>query len=406
MERRKRVLVVDDEVANRELLEALLTDFGHDVDMAVDGFAALAKLNPSHDLVLLDVMMAGIDGFEVTRRIRNESSVSDIPICLVTALSGKEDRLHAVEAGANDFIAKPVDKMELKVRTASLLKAKEAQDTIKRYQAELEAKNRLLQEKNEQLIKLGELKDEFMRIASHDLKNPLSGILGFASIIDHLTPPGTTMTPETHGWAARIIRQCRVMQKIIDDFLDFQALEDGQIRLTLEAVDLNELARDALERNAGYAAKKLITPLLDLEPGSLLVNADNSRLNQVLENFVSNAIKFSQQGEQVTVRTRKTESSVLVEVMDSGPGITNEDMKKLFVKYAKLSNMPTGDEKSSGLGLAICKKLIEIHGGKTGARNNPGGGATFWFELPGSSCGCPIDVNSRSRISTCVRREN
>ena len=174
------------------------------------------------------------------------------------------------------------------------------------------------------------------------------------------------------------------MQKIIEDFLDFQALEDGQIKLTLEAVDLNELARDVLERNADYAAKKRITPHLDLERGSLLVNADKSRLNQVLENFVGNAIKFSPPGEQVTVCTRKTESGVLVEVRDSGPGLTDEDMKKLFVKYAKLSNKPTGGEKSSGLGLAICKKVIEIQGGKTGARNNPGGGATFWFELPGS----------------------
>jgi len=139
MERRKRVLVVDDEASNRELLEALLTELGHDVDMAADGSAALAQLDPSHDLVLLDVMMPGIDGYEVARRIRNESSVPDIPICMVTALSGKEERLRAVEAGANDFIAMPIDKTELKVRTASLLKAKEAQDTIKRYQAEMEA---------------------------------------------------------------------------------------------------------------------------------------------------------------------------------------------------------------------------------------------------------------------------
>jgi signal transduction histidine kinase len=384
MERRKRVLVVDDEAANRELLEALLAELGHDVDMAADGAEALAKLDLSHDLVLLDVMMAGIDGFEVARRIRNESPVSDIPICMVTALSSKEERLRAVEAGANDFIAKPIDKTELRVRAASLLKAKEAQDAIKRYQAELEAQNRLLQETYEQLRKLGEQKDEFLRIASHDLKNPLTCILGFASIINSQVPPGTAMTAETHGWVEKITGHCRVMQKIIEDFLDFQALEDGQIKLTLEAVDLNQLARDVLERNAGYAAKKLITPHLDLERGSLLANADKSRLGQVLENFVSNAIKFSPQGEHVTVCTRKTESGVLVEVRDSGPGIADEDMKKLFVKYAKLGNRPTGGEKSSGLGLAICKKFVEMQGGKIGARNNPGGGATFWLELPGS----------------------
>ncbi|MBN1547691.1 MAG: hybrid sensor histidine kinase/response regulator [Syntrophaceae bacterium] len=389
MEKCKRVLVVDDEASNRELLEALLTSLGHNVDLAADGSEALAKLDSSHDLVLLDVMMPGINGFEVARRIRHESAVPDIPICLVTILSDKEERLRAVEAGVNDFIAKPIDKTELKVRTSSLLKTKEAQDTIKRYQAELEAQNCLLQENYEQLHKLGEQKDEFLRIASHDLKNPLSCILGFASIIGSQAPPGTVMTEEMHNCTVRIVANCRVMQKIIEDFLDFQALEDGQIKLALETVDLNKLASEVLERNAGYAEKKLITPHLDLENGSLLVNADKSRLIQVLENFISNAIKFSPQGEQVTVCTRKMESGVFVEVRDSGPGITDEDMKKLFVKYAKLSNMPTGGEKSSGLGLAICKKVVEMQGGKTGARNNPGGGATFWFELPWSFAGCP-----------------
>ncbi len=382
MERRKRLLVVDDEVLNRELLETHLTTLGHDVEMAANGSEALEILDVSFDLVLLDVMMPGINGFEVTQRIRNESSVPDIPICMVTALSDREDRLRAVEAGATDFISKPIDRTELKVRTDSLLKAKEAQDTIKRYQMELETRNRLLQENNEQLCKLGELKDEFLRMASHDLKNPLTCILGFASMIDSQTPPGTTMTAETHSWVARITTQCLVMQAIIEDFLDFHALEDGQIKLTLETVDINELVRNMFERNAAYAAKKHITLHLALEPGSLLLNADKSRLNQVLENFISNAIKFSPPGEQVIACTQKTERNVLVEVKDSGPGLTDEDMKNLFVKYAKLSNLPTGGEKSSGLGLAICKKLIEMQGGKTGARNNPKRGATFWFELP------------------------
>ena len=382
MDRRKRILVVDDEPSNRELLEAILSELGHDTDMAADGSEALAKLDASHDLVLLDVMMAGMDGYEVTRCIRSESSVPDVPICMVTALSSREERLRAVEAGANDFITKPIDKTELRVRSASLLKAKEAQDTIKRFQVELEVQNRLLEENCEQLRKLGLLKDEFLGIASHDLKNPLMCILGFASIINSLAPPGTMMTEEMHGSAIKITRHCRVMQKIIEDFLEFQAFEDGQIKLTLEPVDLNELARETLERNEGYAAEKAITTHFDLESGALRVNADKSRLNQVLENFIGNAIKFSPQGERVTVRTRKTEGSVLLEIVDSGPGFTEEDMKRLFVKYAIVGNKPTGGEKSSGLGLAICKKIIELQCGKTGARNNPDGGATFWFELP------------------------
>ncbi|MCK4640789.1 MAG: response regulator [Candidatus Marinimicrobia bacterium] len=140
MKHRKRILIVDDEELNRELLEDLIESFGHEPETACDGIEALAKLKLDIDLILMDVMMPGMDGFEVTRRIKEDHETSDIPVVMVTALTSKEDRLRAVEVGANDFITKPIDKTELRIRTASLLKMKEAQDTVKRYQAELEKK--------------------------------------------------------------------------------------------------------------------------------------------------------------------------------------------------------------------------------------------------------------------------
>lgn len=134
----KRILVVDDEEYNLIVLDALLKPLGYEAEQARNGREALAKLSPNLDLVLLDVMMPGMDGFEVARRIRDDPNFSDIPIIMVTALTSMEDRLRAVEAGANDFISKPVDKVELRVRMASLLKMKEAQDAIKQHRAELE----------------------------------------------------------------------------------------------------------------------------------------------------------------------------------------------------------------------------------------------------------------------------
>ncbi|MBI1785636.1 hybrid sensor histidine kinase/response regulator, partial [Candidatus Sumerlaeota bacterium] len=264
MKRRKRVLVVDDEKAGRELLEALLTGLGHDVDLASNGSEALAKLDQSHDLVLLDVMMSKMDGFELARRIRKESPASEIPICMVTALSDTEQRLRAVEAGANDFIAKPIDKMELRIRTTSLLKAKEAQDAIKDYLLRIESQNHALQNSLNQLRKLSELKDEFLRIASHDLKNPLSGILGFATIIDQSVTDGEAMTEEMHGLLPLIINDARIMQSIITDFLDFQAMEDGEIKLDINEIDLNTMADQAFKQNAGYAEGKEIAFALKL----------------------------------------------------------------------------------------------------------------------------------------------
>ncbi len=134
----RRILVVDDEEPNRELLDALLTSLGYQTEMACDGGEALARLDRSVDLVLLDVMMPGIDGFEITRQIRTHNDYGDIPIVMVTALTSREDRLRAVVAGANDFITKPIDKVELRTRVASLLRMKDAQDQIKRHKEELE----------------------------------------------------------------------------------------------------------------------------------------------------------------------------------------------------------------------------------------------------------------------------
>ncbi len=133
-----RILVVDDEAINRELLEAILTGFGYEIETAADGFEALAKLRLDIDLVLCDLMMPGMDGFEVVRKIREDPDNADVPVCMVTILSGTEQRLRAVAAGANDFIAKPVDRLEVEVRVRALLKIKEAQDALKRYQSGLE----------------------------------------------------------------------------------------------------------------------------------------------------------------------------------------------------------------------------------------------------------------------------
>lgn len=140
MSQPKRILIVDDEEANRDLLEAMTESLGYESEIAKDGIEALSKVKLDIDLVLMDVMMPGMDGYEVTRQIRNDQNTNDLPIIMVTALTDKEDRLRAVESGANDFISKPVDKTELKIRTAAILKVKEAQDAVKRHEAELEEK--------------------------------------------------------------------------------------------------------------------------------------------------------------------------------------------------------------------------------------------------------------------------
>jgi signal transduction histidine kinase len=234
----------------------------------------------------------------------------------------------------------------------------------------------------ERLFELNEARAQFLRIASHDLKTPLTNIKTMAWLLEKNVPPGTAMTEKTFDLVRRMARQANVMQRIVEDFLDFQAFEDGSIRLARADVQLDEIARNVVEANGDYAQKKEIALELLAGGGLPVVSADAARIEQAMQNLVGNALKFSPSGSRVEVRVSRDDDGMLFEVADSGPGLSDEDKAHAFRKYSRLSNAATGGEKSSGLGLAISKQLIELHGGQIGVAGNPGGGARFWFRLP------------------------
>lgn len=350
------ILVVDDNEDNRRMLSLRLTRRGYNVEVAQDGYEALAKIeNQKFDMVVLDIMMPGMDGLEVLTTIRQTYSLAELPVIMATAKDESDDVVKALKLGANDYVTKPIDFPVLIARAQTHL-------TLKR---------------------LSQLKDEFLRIASHDLKNPLWSVMTSAQMLQELYQPGTELDANAMRMLSIIYKHSKSMQRIIEDFLDFQAAEDGQLTLTKKPVDLNQLMRQAAEANSENAQKKGLVVNLELAESLPLVVADEARIGQVIENFVGNAIKFTaKQGGPTTLRTSGEGNNILVEVSDSGPGLKEEDIAKAFIKYARLSNKPTGGEKSSGLGLSICKQLIELHEGQIGIKNNPTGGATFWFKLP------------------------
>ena len=223
MDKPKRILIVDDVEQNRELLESILTSLGHEAETAGDGVEALAKLKLDIDLVLLDVQMPGMDGFEVARRIRKDPDVSDIPIVMVTVLTGKEDRLRAVEAGANDFITKPVDKTEVRVRTASLLAMKEAQDAMKQHQAELEEK---VAQRTADLRK-----------ALHDMVEAQRRTQeAHLDTIHRLALAAELKDPTTASHIHRISQYCGLLAKAI-------ALSPGEVELIIYASPMHDVGK-------------------------------------------------------------------------------------------------------------------------------------------------------------------
>lgn len=351
-----RLLVVDDNELNREMLSRRLARRGFEVVTAADGHEALDKVDEEpYDLIILDIMMPGLTGLEVLEILRKRFTAPELPIIMATAKTQSEDIVSALSLGANDYVTKPIDFNVLLARVDTHLKLKN----------------------------LFKLKDDFLSMASHDLKNPLFVIVCQAYLVASKVPVGSTMTEEAMEMIDKIAQHSKNMQKIIADFLDFQAVEDGHIKLNHEVVDLAGLGNRVVENFQPYAAEKEISlSFSNCSPEQKAnILGDPARLEQVVQNLVGNALKFNPAEGCVNVEVRCRSSKIDFIVRDRGPGLSQQDLERVFVQFGKLSRRPTGKESSSGLGLAICKKLIDLHEGEIGAENNPEGGACFWFSL-------------------------
>ena len=351
------ILIVDDTPANLGVLVETLGAAGYQLMVAEDGEEALAQTEQTRpDLILLDVMMPGLDGFETCRRLKARASTRDIPVLFMTALSETADKVKAFGAGGVDYITKPIEHEEALARVRTHL-------TMRRLRREVEA----------QLA----LKERFMRIAGHDLRNPLCLILMAADLARR--QPGAS--PEIQRYVENIGESATQMRRIIDTFLELRGPASSSPN-GASRVDVNLLAEAVVRQHAHVAERKTITVGMELTADLPAARCDAALTYQALANFTSNALKFTPPGGRVTVGTRRMDGCIRVEVRDTGPGVPTQERTQLFHEHARLSPRPTGGEESNGLGLAIVKHLVEAQTGTVGADFPSEGGSVFWFELP------------------------
>jgi two-component system sensor histidine kinase/response regulator len=350
------ILIVDDTPANLSVLVDTLSEAGYHLMVAEDGEDALAQTaHTQPDLILLDVMMPGLDGFETCRRLKAKPRTRDIPVLFMTALTDTTEKVRAFAAGAVDYITKPIQHEEALARISTHL-------TLRRLQQEL----------RQQLA----LKERFMRIAGHDLRNPLCLILMSGELARR-----KGATPAVVEYLESILFSARQMRRIIDTFLNLRKPGDEN-RGPMDRADLNLLAAAVVAQNEPAAERKQLTLALELAENAPLAKIDAGSAYQALSNYVSNAIKFHPPGGRIVIRTRLTDERLRAEVQDEGPGVAPAERSALFGEYARLSSRPTGGEESTGLGLSIVKQLIESERGTVGAEFPAKGGAVFWFEVP------------------------
>jgi two-component system sensor histidine kinase/response regulator len=355
------LLVVDDQESNIQIVGAALGKLGFEILPATGGvqvFQRLAVRRP--DLILLDLLMPEMDGFEVCRRIRENPDWAEIPIIFLSSADDKGLIVRALESGGVDYITKPFNHAELVTRVRTHLALKRARDRLKQ---------------------LAEDRDELLGILTHDLKNHLGGMDMSAQLLRDRTE--AMADPKLRLMAENISHSSSQMLAFVKEFLANASADHG-LTLAIEPTNLSEAAARAVQQHQDAAkCKQLVLQLVVPPTNGVLVQADGAALNQVLHNLLSNAIKFSPPGRQIRLTVCVPGARfVECQVQDEGPGFSAEDKARMFRRYGRLSAKPTGGEPSTGLGLSIVKKLVLAMQGELACESTPGNGATFAFRLP------------------------
>ncbi len=354
------LLVVDDQESNIQIVGAALGKLGFEILPATGGPQALQRLAVRRpDLILLDLLMPEMDGFEVCRRIRENLDWAEIPIIFLSSADDKGLIVRALESGGVDYITKPFNHAELVTRVRTHLALKRARDELRQ---------------------LAEDRDELLGILTHDLKNHLGGMDMSAQMLCERA--GATADPKLRLMAENISRSSGQMLSFVKEFLANASADHG-LSIKSELISLKDAASRAVQQHREAAKRKQLVFQTALEGDGAFVQADPAALSQVLDNLLSNAIKFSPPGKQIRITVCSPgKRHVECQVQDEGPGFNEDDKTRMFRRYGRLSARPTGGEPSTGLGLSIVKKLVLAMHGELACESTPGHGATFAFRLP------------------------
>ncbi|MDX1618519.1 MAG: hybrid sensor histidine kinase/response regulator [Balneolaceae bacterium] len=369
------VLIIDDTEPNVRLLAHVLKREGYEVLAAFSGEDALKLVEKKKpEIILLDIMMPGMDGFEVCERLKKKEETSDIPVIFLSALSETDSKVKGFKAGGVDYITKPFQREEVLARIELHLR-------LNRLQNRLEEKISQLKEREEWLNRLNAQKDELMRIVGHDIRNPVTGIIGVAQLLKNSE---SSMSEDQRKLMYKTIEESgKKLQNLVNDLLKKEKAELNLEELNLEEVRLEHLLQRVIELHQPTALSKEITVDLEInEP--VQMELDRQKMDQVMGNLISNALKFTPRGGTVSIALDSTEERVKIVVNDTGVGIPTEDMDSLLNGSEKTIPVREGTqgEKGSGFGLDIIKQFTELHGGDVEVESVEGEGTRFTLFLP------------------------
>jgi len=376
-----RVLIVDDERRNTELLKVMLTPEGYVLLTASCGEDALALLaDQQPDLILLDVMMPGMDGYQVATKIKQNPATNNIPVIMLTALDDRNAKMLGLNAGAEDFLTKPVDRAELCVRVRNLLRLKAYGDKLRVAHAALSIALAEASEARLMAEHANNAKTQFLRAMSHELRTPLNAISGYTEILE-MGIRGA-VNPAQVKDLGRIKRASAYLLRLINDVLTIARLE-GARPLHLISIAVNPVLSEVESLCILQAKANGLTLTVTECHHEIFARADAERFQQILLNLVTNAIKFTPKGGSINVSSDDDAGVVRVRVNDTGVGVRMLDIERVFEPFVQIDRHLTSDtQQGVGLGLSISRELARAMSGDLTLESVEGVGSTFTLTLP------------------------
>jgi two-component system sensor histidine kinase/response regulator len=369
-EHQARILVVDDNQINIDLLINMLARFGYETVAAENGVRALQVVEETPpDLILLDINMPKMDGYETCIRLKDNPATAEIPVIFISAMQDTSDVLRGFEVGGVDYIGKPFKYREVIARVNAHVALYKQKQHIQQ----------MREKEQEQYALMDAMRSQFIGSATHDLKNPLFVIAGYTDMLESV--PAIADDDNARRFIDAIKRGVDKMSHLVRDMLDLLQLETD-INLHLEDVSLRDLLLDTLSDMQLRADTGQVTFNIELPDETISIRVDPYRMERVLDNLVSNAIKYTPEGGTVTVSSQVTDETICIIVEDTGLGIPEEALPTLFDPFERVKTGDHQDIEGTGLGLSIVKAIVEQHNGRIEVESDYGAGSTFRVILP------------------------